>query len=85
MCDFSIEPGSCSIESGVKKMIRFFILISLISFIHGFANLQDMLHPGKLTAGTQKRRWMVQMIFPDFNWVIFQFPAVNFPGCMIFV
>ena len=33
-------------------------------------------HPGRLTAGTQTWRWMVQMIFL-FKWVIFRFQPLN--------
>lgn len=48
-----------------------------------------LLHPGKLTAGSQEWRWM-EDDFSDFNWVIFRFQLwmmvwmmVNFQGCTL--
>ena len=40
-----------------------------------------LLHPGKLTFGTQSHGSLVQMIF-IFNWVIFRF-HINFQGYMV--
>ena len=33
--------------------------------------------------GTQSHGGLVQMTFPDFNWVIFRFQNDDFNGCMM--
>ena len=50
-----------------------FIVPKMVSFSHKY------IHPGKLTAGTQEWRWMVQMIFL-FKQMIFSFQPFIFRG-----
>ncbi len=50
--------------------------VVVVWWLVGMAN---NIHPGKCTAGTQKRRWMVQMI-SLFNWVMFRFQPLIFQG-----